>query len=95
MYLHVGGEALISSGEVVAILDGQTGRKAKETRHFIEQAIAKGRLRDVSSGTINSYIVTETHVYASSISAGTLKKRIESGHRELPSFDTVDEIGVK
>lgn len=91
MYLHVGGETLISSDEVIAILDGQTGRKAKETRLFIERAMAKGRLRDVSSGTVNSYIVTETHVYASSISTSTLKKRIESGHRDLPPFDSIGE----
>ena len=95
MYLHVGGESLVPSRQVIAILDGETARKAKETRLFLDQASAKGRIRDVSGGTINSYIVTDTHVYASAISTATIKRRVESGHRELRSFDSVEGTSRK
>ena len=81
MYLHVGGETLISSDEVIAILDGQAGRMTMETRRAIKDGHSGGSLRDVSNGTIDSYIVTSSGVYACSVSANTLKKRIETGHK--------------
>lgn len=91
MYLHLGGETLIPLREVIAILDAQAGRMAAESR----RAISGGNVRDVSNGTVNSYIVTDTCVYASSISASTLKRRIESGSPGLPLFDMSDEESVK
>ena len=43
MYLHVGGDSLIPSSQVIAILDGPAGRKAKDTRLFLDQASARGK----------------------------------------------------
>lgn len=95
MYVHVGGETLVPLQDVIAILDAQAGRMTAESRRLVRDALAGGRYRDVSSGTVNAYIVTDTCVYASPISAGTLKKRIESGRHGLPLFDMSDEEGVK
>jgi len=79
IYLHLGGEVSILAHELVAILDAPSGEKSKKTRRFLQHMATRGAYSDVSGGTVNSYVVTDTHVYACAIAASTLKKRIEAG----------------
>lgn len=89
MYLHLGGDVIIRSADVIAILDAAPEQKAREGDRFLQRAAAAGRLRDAGGGAARSYVITDEYVYASSISPATLRRRIESGFRER-SFDIPD-----
>lgn len=89
MYVYLGGDVSVLSQQLIVVLDAEAAHKSKETRRFLEQAAARGAYRDVSGGTISSYVVAGAYVYASSIAASTLKKRLESGLIEGPGGLTV------
>lgn len=90
-YVYLGGETAILSCDVVAILDARCPEKSKETRHFLDQAKLRGAYRDVSGGTINSYVITDSCVYSTAIAPQTLKRRIEGGLIEALAGLTVPE----
>lgn len=95
MYLDVGGDAIVRSADVIAVLDAASGRKGRESSRlsrFLEGVIAAGRMRDVSGGGVKSYVITDEYVYASSISSATLRKRVESSYRERSATGRLFDI---
>ena len=78
MYIHIGGEYSVSDRYIVGIfdLDGTTIRPS-ETITFLNRQEAKGRVEYVSADIPRSFIVTLDRVFVSSISAATLRRRLE------------------
>lgn len=85
MYIHLGGNKMIRSTEVVAILDAGTRRAPHSLTPFLEAAQASGRMETISLEEVKSYVVTKEAIYPSPISSTTLMKRAQpprnSSHR--------------
>jgi len=81
MYLHIGGDFILSLNEIVAILDLEYTTIMRDSRDFVREAGQRGVVVPVSDDMPRSLIVT-THdngsrIYLSPISCGTLRKRAE------------------
>jgi len=80
MYLQVGADVSIPIDRIVAILDARALSKEPVTRAYLERLRGRQALRDVCDGEVQSYIVTDTLVYACSLTTATLRRRThESG----------------
>ena len=86
MFLHLGGDYVISNDQVVVILDYELRSHSKITRNYVETCQEQGLCRDISEGNPKSVIVTTTGVYFSQISPATLKKRAHSKMAELGNY---------
>ncbi len=83
MYLHLGQESILHTGEILGIFDLDTASLSRDTRAYLAAAEKAGRVVTVADELPKSFIVTTGRpytVYLSQISAGTLKKR--SGYIE-------------
>lgn len=72
MFLHLGGNRMISMNEVIAIIDATGG---KTPFNEIVNTKKNRWLEKIEGGQTKSYVVTDYKIYASPISSLTLKKR--------------------
>ncbi len=79
MYLHLGGDTVVSLKDVIAIFDLDITSISKITREFLHIAEEEGFVVNVSEDLPKSYVLAEinqkSRVYISPISASTLLKR--------------------
>ncbi len=79
MYLHLGGDTVVSLKDVIAIFDLDITSISKITREFLHIAEEEGFVINVSEDLPKSYVLAEinrkSRVYISPISASTLLKR--------------------
>ncbi|MDD5918523.1 MAG: DUF370 domain-containing protein [bacterium] len=84
--LHIGGDAMVDTGEVIAIVSRETAMRSRDTRRAIDAAIGSGRIRSVSDAPEKSYVLLERDgafsVWPSPIAAETLLKRAAGGMAE-------------
>lgn len=77
--LHIGGDAMVDIGEVIAIVSRDTAMRSRDTRRAIDAAIGSGRIRSISDAPEKSYVLMERNgaltVWSSPIAAETLLKR--------------------
>lgn len=77
--LHIGGNAMVDIGEVIAIVSRDTAMRSRDTRRAIDAAIGSGRIRSISDAPEKSYVLMERNgaltVWSSPIAAETLLKR--------------------
>jgi len=82
MYLHLGGDVVVSFDSVVGIFDLENTTSSKETRSLLRQAEKAGLVVNVNQDLPKSFVVTEAHdgvkIYISQISPKTLLKRTEN-----------------
>lgn len=78
MYLHIGGEKIISLKEIVAVLHARALEEGEDGPIFLQHAKASGRLVYTGNEQPLSYVITTDAVYASPLSAATLKRRAEN-----------------
>lgn len=84
MFIHLGGNRMISVNEVIAIIDATTKQKMSFMNHpFFNSAEQDGWMEKIEGGETKSYVVTDYKIYASPISSLTLKKRALFDH--IPS----------
>ncbi len=77
MFLHLGGDVVVSKEDIIAILDVRT-RKAPVTKEFIEIARDEGFIKSIyDQEKEKSFVITTRDIYMSPISCITLKKRAE------------------
>jgi regulator of extracellular matrix RemA (YlzA/DUF370 family) len=75
-WLYLGGDAVIDSREVVAILDGERGRRSAALTEYIQRNVEAGRAIDVSDGgSVKSVVITADRVYLSQVAPPTVGKR--------------------
>lgn len=76
MFIHLGGNKMIRTSEVITILDAGSRVPLSTLRPFLEKAKTQGRLEEITAQEeIKSYVVTAEMIYASPISSLTLMKR--------------------
>ena len=75
MYLHLGKDVVVHTGEILGIFDLDTASLSRHTRDYLARAEKGGRVVNVSQELPKSFIVTPQRVYISQISAATLYRR--------------------
>lgn len=78
MYIHLGGEKIIRSSELVAIFDISIEKSSKISKQFVNNAFENKKVESIGEEEPKSIVVTKNKVYYSPISSSTLKKRANS-----------------
>ncbi|MDP4134247.1 MAG: DUF370 domain-containing protein [Bacillota bacterium] len=79
MYLHVGGDYLVRTDEIIAVFDIENTSISKITREFLKKSEEDKRVITVSFDIPRSFIVDKHNkIFISPISAATLLKRINT-----------------
>jgi extracellular matrix regulatory protein B len=74
MFIHLGGDAVVRSADVIAIIEHNM-EVSKVTREFLDEKDRNQQLIRISKEETKSYVMTQDKVYCSPISSLTLKKR--------------------
>jgi len=78
MFLHLGGNTVVPSQEIIAILDVET-EKLPVTREFLVIAGDEGFIKNIApKEKAKSFVITNDQIFLSPISYTTLKKRSKS-----------------
>lgn len=78
LFLHVGGDAVVSMSRIIAILDLRSAAAGQDTRDFLALSRQERTVLDISmDGNPKSLILTDSEIYLSPISSQTLKRRGE------------------
>ena len=81
MFLHIGGDVVIPTSSIIAILDMDTTTISKDSKEFIKIAEEEGFISTIMDELPKSFIITEINkkskIYLSPISSVTLLKRTE------------------
>ena len=85
MFIHIGGDTVVRTKEVISILDHQTVKNSKLNKAFLREM----RKMTVDSGSeeTKSYVITQDAVYCSPISSLTLKRRAQF-------VDSLDQVPI-
>jgi hypothetical protein len=87
MFLHIGGEVVIPTKNIIAIMDIDTTTLSKDTKDFLRTAEEEGFVEAICSDLPKSFIITELNkkskIYLSPISSLTLQKRSGSIKRNM------------
>ena len=81
MYLHLGGDKVVKTKDIIGIFDMDTSTVSKNTRDYLNTAEKNGEVVTVSFDLPKSFIVVskkrskQKTVYISQISPTTLNKR--------------------
>ncbi|CAI6079378.1 hypothetical protein PAECIP112173_02648 [Paenibacillus sp. JJ-100] len=75
MYIHLGGEKIIRSSELVAIFDISIEKSSKISKQYVSHAEQEKAVEHIGEEEAKSIVVTKNIVYYSPISSATLKKR--------------------
>lgn len=76
MYVDVGGDRVVLVPEVVAVLDARLVPASEVNREFVARAVAGKRMVGGLTPECRTLVVTQTAVMPSTISAGTLARRM-------------------
>lgn len=75
MYIHLGGEKVILSSELIAIFDITIEKSSKISKQFIQHALKEKNVVRIGEEEAKSIVVTPDEIYYSPISSATLKKK--------------------
>lgn len=76
MYIHIGGDRMIRTVELIAIFDVTIEQSSKLSSQFMQDAKDNGRIEVVAEEEVKSIVLTKDQLYYSPISSATLKKRL-------------------
>lgn len=77
MFIHLGGEKIVRSSELIAIFDISIESSSKISKAFLAHARKERGLEIIGEEEPKSLVVTVDKVYYSPISSTTLKKRAQ------------------
>ena len=75
MFIHLGGDTLVNSKRIIAILNVDSALVANSTKEFLKTAQEEGFIADCDQKDYKSVVITDKDIYYSPISTLTLKKR--------------------
>ena len=83
-YLHLGGDVVVRTRDVVGIFDMEKTTESAISRRFLADAEKGGRVYTVSYELPKAYVVTAEEdgsetVYITQVSAATLRRRMKKG----------------
>jgi len=84
VYLHLGGEVVVSSAEIIGVFDINIA-KNPSTRDFLKRTQSKNMHVTVTLGhETKAFVVTNDKVYLSPITGATLRRRSISLLNSIP-----------
>lgn len=75
MYLHLGGNAIVFTKDIIGIFDMDKTTVSARTRNFLAAKEKEGKIVVLGDGLPQSFVVTKEKVFLSPISSKTLEKR--------------------
>jgi hypothetical protein len=75
MYIHLGGQFVVQTKDLIAILDYGDQEVEKKLSTFLDHTQKQGNLVWISKKETKSIVVTDQYIYASPISSLTLNRR--------------------
>ncbi len=75
MFIHLGGDTLINSKRIIAILNVDSVLGANSSKEFLKTAQEEGFIVNFDQEEYKSIVITDKDIYLSPISTLTLKKR--------------------
>ena len=75
MFIHLGGDKIIRSSELIAIFDLSIEENSKISKKFVHEAARENKVEVIGEEESKSMVVTMDKVYYSPISTSTLKMR--------------------
>jgi len=86
--LHLGGNTVVPTKNLVAILSLDTTKQGTATREFLQMVQDEGFVQRIAeSGKEKSFVITSDRIYLSPISAITLAKRATEFKYALSEYD--------
>lgn len=86
MYLHIGGDHVIDSREIIGVFDIENSTVSSITREYLINNEKEGRVISPINDMPKCFIVIKREngvlIYLSSLSPATLKKRFDDGSKE-------------
>ena len=77
MFVHLGGDTLVSTKKIVIILNYENNTKGSNINEFIKKIQGKRNVKKLEGDNLKTIVVTDNTIYLSPISSMTLKKRAE------------------
>ena len=78
MYLHLGGETVVKTSEVIAILNLDNILTSSSSREYLKSVELHKEIQGVHQDEAKTIVITTDKVYKSPISSLTLMKRANS-----------------
>ncbi|WP_096186095.1 extracellular matrix regulator RemB [Evansella halocellulosilytica] len=78
MFIHLGGDMVLSSKKIIAILDHHSKGLSQDNQDFLQEHEKSDKTIAISDDKPKSVIITDDYVYLSPISSHTLKRRAET-----------------
>ena len=75
VFIHLGGDTVIRSKDVIAILDRQVKETSETTGEFLSFYEQANKVEEIAKDMTKSIVITSEKVYFSPISSSTLKRR--------------------
>ncbi len=75
MFIHLGGDTLVSTKNIVIIMNLENNAKSNITNEYLKKAEERKLISKLEGNVLKSVVVTEKTIYLSPISSTTLKKR--------------------
>ncbi|MEA4882769.1 MAG: DUF370 domain-containing protein [Clostridia bacterium] len=72
MYLFLGGDVVIDSEEVVAVLEGESIARSSAVRQFMKAAARDKKVVDLSDGNAKAVVVTTKLIYLCPVAPPTI-----------------------
>jgi hypothetical protein len=76
MYIHIGGDRMIRSAELIAIFDISIEQSSKISSQYMQYNKEHNRVETAGEEEVKSIVVTRDQIFYSPISSSTLKKRL-------------------
>lgn len=77
VFIHLGGDVIIRSKDIIAILNWDVQEKAQITGLFLKEEEKRKKKTIISEGYIKSIVLTNEEVFYSPVSSLTLNRRAQ------------------
>lgn len=75
MFVHLGGDTLVGSKDIIAIINYENNTKNNVIQDFLKRETAKQTIKKLEGESYKSIIIADKNIFLSPISSTTLKKR--------------------
>lgn len=77
LFIHLGGDTVIRSKDVITILDQQVREASEITEAFLQFNLQQQKVEQISKDTTKSIVITSDKIFFSPIASVTLKRRAQ------------------
>ena len=81
MLLHIGGDTVVRTGDIIGIFDMDTSTVNKATRDYLSNAEKNKKTVYVNFELPKSFVVCRDKIYICPLNTSTLIKRVQAGQK--------------